>query len=232
MGLVIARYLITFLSDPSKRVALEQNEAISVDELSAEVDKVTRGYYADFLATRMKSAVGDDFTSTCYATDVSGAAQMFDNAVDRNGHIYSSKPWGGCSTQGGHWSSVDDWAKFFVAFRNDKLISARARHLMSNHDELAGMPGEGRLIWSRYNSPGDGTQSSWLKTNHQVGTFFGHGGDHPKEVDGIEYHAHAAVIELLWGYYGVAIVNSREMGSSTLMVQLKNAFAAALGWTP
>lgn len=230
MNLVIARYLITFLSDPSKRVALEQNENISIDELSAEVDKVTRGFYANFVATTMKEAVGNDFTATCYADEVPDAAQMFDNAVDQNAHIYSSKGWGGCSTQGGMWTSVDDWAKFFVALRNNKLISDRTRRIMNNRADLDGVPGDGRLIWSRYNTPGDGTWSAWLQNNFQVGAFFGHGGDHPREVDGIEYHAHAAVIELLWGYYGVAIVNSREMGSNTLLMQLKNAFAAALGW--
>jgi hypothetical protein len=88
------------------------------EQLSADVDKVTRGYYSDFLATTLKSTVGDGFTVTCNATETPGAAQMFDNSVDRNGYLYSSKPWGGCSTQGGNWTSVDDFGKFFVALQN------------------------------------------------------------------------------------------------------------------
>mgnify|MGYP001051369405 CR=1 FL=1 len=230
MNLLIARYLITFLANENARVELEKNPNISIDELSAEVDKKTRLYYAAFLNTTLKDVVGDNFTATCFAAETPGAAYMFDNAVDRNAHIYSSKDWGGCSTQGGIWVSVEDLARFFAAYRNNKLISERTRRIMSNRADLNGVPGDGRLVWASYDNPGNGTRSPWLKDNFQVGSFFGHGGDHPREVDGIEYHAHAAVIELLWGYYGIAIVNSREMGSGTLMMQLKNAFAAALGW--
>ncbi len=231
MGFVILRYLITFINAPEKRTVFDNADFTSPVLGSASVDRTTREYYTQFVNTKMKQAVGYNFTSVCNPDEWVDSAQMFDNITDRNGLYLNSEGAGGCTTQGGNWTSVYDWAKFLLAFENDKLVSEHARNLMNNRNlDEDGILGNDRLVWNRFNDPNDGTRSDWFQNTHDMGTFFGHGGGHTREISERSYTAAAGIIQLPWGFYGVAAVNSGELHQNTLMTRLKNAFARAAGF--